>query len=31
MHGGEPMALVYNETDNHVINFVTSEWKGSED
>jgi len=31
MRGGEPMALVQNETDNHVINFITSEWKGSED
>jgi hypothetical protein len=31
MRGGEPMALVRNENDNTVINFVTSEWKGNEE
>jgi LigXa C-terminal domain like len=31
MGGGDPMALVRDERSNHVINFVTSEWKGSED
>ncbi len=29
--GGEPIALVRDETTNRVINFLTSEWKGSED
>jgi 5,5'-dehydrodivanillate O-demethylase len=31
MRGGEPMALVREEKTNGVINFLTSEWKGSED
>jgi 5,5'-dehydrodivanillate O-demethylase len=31
MRGGEPMAFVRDEKDNRVINFLTSEWNGSED
>lgn len=31
MRGGDPMALIWDGGSNQVINFVTSEWKGSED
>jgi 5,5'-dehydrodivanillate O-demethylase len=31
MRGGDPMALVRDPVRNEVINFVTSEWKGTED
>jgi 5,5'-dehydrodivanillate O-demethylase len=31
MRGGDPMALLRDEATNQVVNFVTSEWKGSED
>ena len=29
--GGEPMAMVRDAAQNRVINFITTEWKGSED